>query len=234
MTKEKAFVIGDIHGVYHTLKVMLDKWHPDEEQLILIGDYIDRGPQSYEVVQLLRELQEKEDIKLLRGNHEQLLIDFLRNPAMKWRNYERNGGLETMSQFLQLPLEEVKAKKPAQIAADLQAKEPWLLDWLESLLYYVSFGKHVIVHAGVDFTKKDWRHTSLKDFLWIREPFHYGVNNTGRNIIFGHTPVMTMHDSNEPWIKDNKWGIDGGNVYGGNLIALRIDPENVNETVIIR
>lgn len=234
MTKDKAFVIGDIHGVYHTLKVMLEHWQPDEEQLILLGDYIDRGPQSYEVIQLLRDLQNVEDIKLLRGNHEQLLIDFLKSPQEKWRVYQHNGGVETMAQFLKLTTEEVAAMPAEQIAQEVQEKEPWLLDWLESLLYYTTFGKHIIVHAGVDFSKKDWRHTSLKDFLWIREPFHYGVNNTGRNIIFGHTPVMTMHDSYEPWVQDNKWGIDGGNVYGGNLIALRIDREQVIEPVIIR
>src|SRR5699024_11473653 len=100
--------------------------------------------------------------------------------------------------------------------------------------YRLVFRRVHFLYAEEDFTKSNWRYTSLHDFLWIREGFHYEKNTTGRNIIFGHTPVQTLHESVEPWQRDGKWGIDGGNVYGGSLIALRIDREEVNDVVVLR
>lgn len=234
MTKEKAFVIGDIHGMYHSLEVMLSHWRRDEEQLILVGDYIDRGPNSDSVLKTVRTLQKEHNAILLRGNHEQLFLNYLLEPRKEWKLYKQNGGATTISQLLQIQIEDVEAQAPEEVVEKLLEKEPWLIEWLESLVYYTTFGNHIIVHAGVDFTKSDWRYTSLHDFLWIREGFHYEENTTGRNIIFGHTPVQTLHESVEPWQRDGKWGIDGGNVYGGSLIALRIDREEVNDVVVLR
>lgn len=65
----------------------------------------------------------------------------------------------------------------------------------------------------VDLTKKDWRKTSLRDFIWIREPFHEGKNNTGKTIVFGHTITPMLHgdmQTTDLWIQDHKsewtWG----------------------------
>lgn len=234
MTKENAFVIGDIHGMFHSLEVMLSHWRRDQEQLIMIGDYIDRGPNSDSVIKLVRKLQSEEGAILLRGNHEQLLINYLKDPKKEWKLYQRNGGSKTISQLLNITKEEVDEADPVETAKKVMEEEPDLLKWLESLVYYTTFGNNIIVHAGVDFSKSDWRYTSLHDLLWIRENFHYGKNNTGRNIIFGHTPVQTLHDTLDPWQRDGKWGIDGGNVYGGSLIALRIDQVGINDAVVLR
>lgn len=234
MTKDNAFVIGDIHGMYHSLEVMLSHWRREDEQLILIGDYIDRGPNSDSVLKTVRELQSEHGAILIRGNHEQLFLNYLLNPKKDWKLYKQNGGATTISQLLKLNVEEVEEGDPEEVAQSLLSQEPWLVSWLESLVYYTTFGNHIIVHAGVDFSKSDWRFTSLHDFLWIREGFHFEKNTTGRNIIFGHTPVQTLHDTVEPWKRDGKWGIDGGNVYGGSLIGLRIDKENVNDVIVHR
>lgn len=234
MSKSKAFVIGDIHGMYHSLEVMLSHWRREEEQLIMVGDYIDRGPNSDLVLQKIRQLKEEHQAILLRGNHEQLLINYLKNPKKAWQLYQQNGGATTLSQILKISLEEVQESSPQEIAEKVKEQEPWLEDWLNDLVYYTSFGNNLIVHAGVDFNKANWRYTSLHNFLWIRESFHFGDNNTNKNIIFGHTPVQTLHDTLDPWVQDNKWGIDGGNVYGGSLIGLRIDKEGVNDAVVLR
>lgn len=234
MTKTNAFVIGDIHGMYHSLKVMLSHWRRDYERLIMVGDYIDRGPHSDLVLECLRELQREEDVILLRGNHEQLLLDYLKNPKKAWKLYERNGGAGTIAQLLEITDKEVSEGDSVEIAQTLRKKLPWLVNWLEDLPFYSVFGDFIIVHAGVDFNKKDWRHTSFHNFLWIREPFHKGHNSTQKSIIFGHTPVQTLHDSDEPWFHENKWGIDGGNVFGGSLIGLHINRQDILDSVILR
>lgn len=234
MTKPKAFVVGDIHGMYHSLEVMISHWRRDEEQLIMVGDYVDRGPHSDQVLHLVKELQEEHGAILLRGNHEQLLLNYLQRPKKEWPLYRQNGGGTTLSQLLNTTIEELDKSNPKDVAARVKEQVPWLEKWLENLLYYTTFGNNIIVHAGVDLSKSDWRYTSLHNFLWIRESFHYGKNNTGKNIIFGHTPVQTLHDTLDPWIRDGKWGIDGGNVYGGSLIGLRIDREGINDVVVLR
>lgn len=234
MSKSKAFVIGDIHGMFHSLEVMLSHWRREDEQLIMVGDYIDRGPNADLVLRQVKELQDEHQAILLRGNHEQLLINYLKNPKKDWQLYQQNGGATTLSQLLNTTVEDIDASDPEEIAAKVKEQEAWLEPFLNDLIYYTTFGNNIIVHAGVDLNKKDWRHTSLHNFLWIRESFHFGENHTGKNIIFGHTPVQTLHDTLDPWVRDNKWGIDGGNVYGGSLIGLRIDHEGINDVVVLR
>lgn len=73
-------------------------------------------------------------------------------------------------------------------------------------------GKLSFVHAGVDLTKKDWRKTSLRDFIWIRNHF-MKENNTGKTIVFGHTITPMLHgdmQTTDLWIQDHKIGMDGG------------------------
>lgn len=232
--KEKALVIGDIHGMYEKLEAMLVHWRPQEEMLIFLGDYVDRGPQNLEVLGKLQDLQLNypDQVILLRGNHEQMLINYLKEPLKKWRHYERNGGMETIGQLIDMDPVAVKLSEHETTVRQVKRMYPDLLDWLEGLRYYYSFGKHVCVHAGVDLMREDWRLTDLEEFIWIRDKFHFAVNKTGRNFIFGHTPIFNLHDKDEPWIDNGKYGIDGGAVYGKHLMALRIDLENVNEIII--
>lgn len=228
---EKAFVIGDIHGMYDDLMMMLTHWNPTSELLIMVGDYIDRGPASDQVLYWVKEMTEKypEQFIPLRGNHEKMLMDFLNNPLEKRKLYERNGGNYTLSQLLKVPIESVIEMDAVALAERIKEEFPWLLPLLESTRFYYRFGDHLIVHAGVDLEQEDWRQTALDEFVWIREPFHQGENHTGLNIIFGHTPIHYLHDKDEPWVEDHKWGIDGGRVYGGPLFGIRINPQEVEE-----
>ncbi|MBC1505287.1 serine/threonine protein phosphatase, partial [Listeria booriae] len=91
-------------------------------------------------------------------------------------------------------------------------------------------GKYVFVHAGVDFSKRDWHDTDEHDFFWIREPFLFGKNNTGKVFIFGHTPVQNLHsdESSGIWVSEDRTrlDIDGGAVFGGELHGVVVE-ENV-------
>ena len=89
--KMKKFVIGDIHGNYKELKELLSNINPDyhNDELIFLGDYIDRGPDSYHVIQLLITLQEKHgknNIILLKGNHEQMAISNIKSGFIDYNN----------------------------------------------------------------------------------------------------------------------------------------------------
>ena len=231
----KAFIISDIHGMYSDLIHMLKYWDKEQELLIMLGDYIDRGPQSDEVLFWLKEMVEDYPIQFvpLRGNHEQMLIDFLEKPEDKRKLYERNGGHHTLAQLLKLPLQSVIDMSDQALADQVRQACPWLLPLLYKTRYYYRFGRHIVVHAGVDLTLSDWRHTPLDEFIWIRDEFHWARNKTQSNIIFGHTPVMNLHHKIEPWVRDGKWGIDGGRVYGGKLFGLRVNERTVEDIIMI-
>lgn len=236
MEKQRALVVGDIHGMAEHFERLLDRWNAEQEMLICVGDYIDRGPASDKVLHRLWELQATygNQVILLRGNHEQMFYDFLRSAQHNYRLYQRNGGEATLTQLLELDNPSLLPESPQEIANHVTTRYPHLMSWLESLPYYYSYGNHIIVHAGVDLSRSDWRRTRLNDFLWIRQPFHEADNHTGRTIIFGHTPVQSLHDSDEPWIHSHKYGIDGGCVAGGALIGLRITQQSVQSSIIIR
>lgn len=226
----EAFVIGDVHGMVDQLKQMLQYWDPMTQQLIFLGDYIDRGPESLAVVQLVRELQTEHNAICLRGNHEELLLNYLKRPIIGWPLYERNGGVKTVLNLLGRQDEQLGYGSPTRHANNVKAKHPWLVEWLQTLPYFVEFGEFICVHAGIDLSQDNWRHTSLHNFVWIREEFHQGNNSSGKQIIFGHTPVMYLHQQQgamHVWQHDGKWGIDGGAVYNGSLLALHINQEKV-------
>lgn len=229
---EEAFVIGDIHGMKESLEDMLKNWNRDKQQLIFVGDYIDRGPQSADSLLLVRKLQMEYGAICLRGNHEEMFLAFLQNPISKWTLYERNGGLSTVSQLLGESTLTVSQYSRIKLARLLNERYPWLESWLRDLPYFVEFGNFVVVHAGLNLRLDDWRHTSPHDMVWIRQDFHEAANQTGKTIVFGHTPVMNLHNNRlaaHVWQKDDKWGIDGGAVYGGSLLALQMNRQEVKQ-----
>lgn len=222
----RAFVIGDVHGMYEMLVELLDTWNSDTEHLILLGDMIDRGPQIKEVIDLARKLQIEHSATLLRGNHEQMLLDCLNAPEQYWGRYQRNGGLSTFAALLEVEESELQLQPIEQIVTQVTEKLPWLIQWLTDLPLYEVFGHWICVHAGLDLTLADWRKTSTFDMVWIRNEFHQAQNNTGKYIIFGHTPLQNLNkarDSLAIWQQDGKFGIDGGAVYQGDLIGLLIE-----------
>ncbi|WP_353626396.1 metallophosphoesterase family protein [Bacillus sp. JCM 19041] len=218
---DKVFVIGDIHGCYNELVELLQYWNKENEQLVFLGDYIDRGQDSLAVVQLVQSLVHSGNAIALKGNHEDMFIDWLEE-----RNAERflrNGGSETIRSFLGTTKERDTRRAIMEAFSDE-------VFFLAGLPLYHEWGDFLFVHAGVDLTLHDWKKSTIKDLLWIRDPFHIGENQTGKRIIFGHTPVQMLHpdDCAEPWTSPcgTKIGIDGGLVFGGKLHGVKIDSAN--------
>lgn len=218
MLKPYVFAIGDVHGMYDLFSQVADYFEPDLHQLVLMGDLNDRGPRVKESFLLAKKLVEEQGAIYLMGNHEELLLYFLTHPEDVGQLYEQNGGRQTIESLLHKGAWEEYS--PTEIAMMIRSRYKELVDFLAKRPLYYEWGPYVFVHAGVDLTKKDWHKTSPHDFVWIREDFHQGTNQTGKTIVFGHTITPMLHGdmmTTDLWQQDHKIGIDGGAVFGGSL-----------------
>ena len=218
--KENFFVIGDIHGHFPELEKMLQYWDESTEQLIFLGDYIDRGPDSARVLTLVEQLVKDKGAIALKGNHEDMLLDFLSNPLFAAEHYLGQGGYQTMMSF------GYKGFEPLYLAGVFSKEQTEHLAFIQQLPLYHETEKLLFVHAGINPRLRNWQDTSPEDFVWIRDAFHYSENSVEKTIVFGHTPVRTLNldGSDIPWTRDNKIGLDGGICYKqGKLFGARFD-----------
>ncbi|HMK64633.1 MAG TPA: metallophosphoesterase family protein [Thermodesulfobacteriota bacterium] len=206
---ERKFVIGDIHGCYHKLLEVMGQipFDPERDQLIFLGDYIDRGEHSRQVLDYLIELKDKHpQTVFLLGNHEQMLMDFLEGGDIK--PFLMNGGHKTLESY-QIRKEVFDYRTPKTCFPTAH------LGFFNSLAYTFEFQDFFFVHAGLrgGIPIKD---QDLNDLLWIREDFYFSNFDFGKTVIFGHTPFP------EPFIYNKRIGIDTGAVYGNKLTALQL------------
>lgn len=224
---DAIFAISDIHGEEEKARKLLNHWNPDREQLVLLGDLVDRGENSLGVILLAMELQQKYGAKVIGGNHDDMLLDWIDDPNGQLDMYYPQGGIQTINSFFDQNI--AMRKLPEHIATLMKEQFPNELEFLRSLPNYYEQGKHVFVHAGVNLAYEDWKNTSDIDFRWIRHLFHYGRNDTGKVFVFGHTPTRNLNPdrSHNVWISpcQTKIGIDGGAVYGGLMHGLRINED---------
>ena len=194
------YVIGDIHGCLTPLQRLLDKVGPGPgDELVFIGDYIDRGPQSREVVELVRGLPGR--TTFLIGNHEKMLLDYLEGKEQDL--YLFNGGEETLQSY----------GKPLVIP------EPHLAFFKNLRPYYDTPG-FLFVHAGLRPMVPLDRQT-LEDLVWIRHEFFQFIGRFEKPVVFGHTPMR------EVLMREDRIGIDTGCVYGGKLTCLKLPDRQI-------
>lgn len=228
--KNKVFVIGDVHGQINQFKQMLRHWNEKEEQLVLLGDLGDRGENPRACFELAKDLVDNKGAVCLKGNHEEMLLDFLKRPQHAASLYEMNGGAATIQSFLDIKEGKFDA---IELSAAMQSKHTWLRPFIESRPLLYEWGKYVFVHAGVDLTLSNWRDTEDRDYIWIREGFYDQPNHTDRTFIFGHTVTAMLHKNRhntDIWDSgDGKVGIDGGAVYGGTLHGIVLDENGIVE-----
>lgn len=175
-TNSRRIVIGDVHGHYDGLLVLLDKIAPNkDDKVYFLGDLIDRGPNSANVVELVK----KNSFTCLLGNHEQLLLDSFpngkqNNSAMAAWFY--SGGRSTMASY---------KGNPERFVEHLQ--------WFSKLPLYLDLGDVWLVHAGLD-PGLPLEEQSISQFCWVREQFHSSVKPYFPNklIITGHTITFTL------------------------------------------
>jgi serine/threonine protein phosphatase 1 len=225
----KTYLVSDIHGQYQAFRQALAKanFSPDEgDRLYVLGDIVDRGPQSSECLTYLYRLQQQypQQIVVVKGNHEQLLEDWLMGKT-EGNLYFLNGGEATIRSLLgDSPLRRAFLNRSPswedQTAARklILSRHPFLLPFLQSLpLYHEEWpdsrtgAPHVIfVHAGLR-PGRTLSQQSPVDLLWIREEFfnHY---DDGPMVVFGHTPVTLLpgYTGQGIWQRGQLVGIDGG------------------------
>lgn len=231
----KYYVIGDVHGELDKLQEILKYWNSDSEQLVLLGDLVDRGPDSYGVIKLAMELKEKYGAKINKGNHEDMFLSWLEMPSSEMDLYYPQGGKNTINSFFQQNI--TSTLHPIYIAQKLKEQFSDELSFIKNLPLYTESENHVFVHAGVNLSIDDWRESREADFLWIREKFIYSSNKSNKIFIFGHTPTKYLNNdkSDNIYIPHcrTKIALDGGAVFGGSLHAVIVDEDKDGDRAYI-
>jgi serine/threonine protein phosphatase 1 len=190
-----TFAVGDIHGCLDKLISLLAKIEaarPDGT-VVFLGDYIDRGPDSKGVIDLIMAGPSKPSWKwiALKGNHEDMMVGAIDGDYdPEW--WIGNGGSQTIASY---------GDKP----------DPAHIEWARNLPLRDTDGHRVFVHAGMDGTIS-FEDQTEKEMLWSRKPPHYSGDYWGKHLVHGHTPALT-----NPVTIGNRTNVDSGAVFGGNL-----------------
>jgi serine/threonine protein phosphatase 1 len=227
-----VYVVGDIHGRYDLLIKLLAKIVADSRErafgrqpfLIFSGDYVDRGPDSAKVIEAVIQLRRRDDlaVRLLKGNHEQAMLDFLRDPvnAIAWLAY---GGADTLSSYgVELEIEPDDERLMAARDELLERMPAAHLHLLHELELMLVVGDYAVVHAGVR-PGVELAHQSEYDLLWIRDAFINSDQPFEKIIIHGHTWT-----GDQPQLGPHRIGVDTGAYRTGVLTALRLDGREVD------
>jgi serine/threonine protein phosphatase 1 len=204
---KKLFAIGDIHGRADKIDEMISRIeiNPEEDTLVFIGDYIDRGPDSKGVVNSIINIRKKiEHVFCLLGNHEQMLLDYHLHRKNEEIFFMNGGNVTAFSYGL--------IRTNTGVRMDIPEDH---IDFFQSLMLYYETDNFIFVHAGlrpgIPLGKQ-----KKNDLLWIRDEFIDDRSILEKVVVFGHTPVTN------PLIEKHKIGIDTGAAYGGKLTCVEL------------
>jgi serine/threonine protein phosphatase 1 len=180
------------------------------DRVVFVGDYLDRGPDSRGVIDLLLEFRRRTDVAstFLKGNHEDMCLAFLGRPGHWGESWLYNGGAAAIRSY---GLDARSA--PAAVEAAMPSEH---LEFLESLERAYCTDDWLVAHAGVQ-PDLPWDAQQEQDLFWIREDFILRPHALPQTVVFGHTPQRRVF-VDLPY----KIGIDTGCVYGGMLTALEV------------
>lgn len=190
----KTFVVGDIHGrcaQLHTLLEMLPR-DEDSDTLVFLGDLIDRGPDIPGVVECVFDLcgANRGRVICLRGNHEQMLLDFVDDKSHIWIQ-QPTGGEQTFVQYTQQPLvirnEADFAAAQNLISENIPAAH---VEFFRALPSFYEDDFALYVHAGLENGKHP-RDSSLESLIWTRD-MNFFKSYSGKPCVFGHTPTVFL------------------------------------------
>jgi serine/threonine protein phosphatase 1 len=224
----RAYAIGDVHGRNDLLEALLERVREHVASnpiarpvIVFVGDYVDRGPSSRQVLDTLLRCSSYKDVVCLQGNHESYLLDFLDNPA-SLSDWARLGGLETLrsygvnpSHFLDPPTQELLA-----MSLSLAMHQTGHLGLLRNLPSSFSCGDFFFVHAGVR-PGVPLDQQNQRDLLEIRKDFLNCTSSFGKIVVHGHTPVSKVE------IRSNRINIDTGAFASGRLTCVAIERDQL-------
>ena len=209
------FIIGDIHGRIDLLDRLLSS-APEEVQFVFVGDLIDRGEDSAQVLARVRELCTQGAICLM-GNHEKMLLDFLERPTECGTRWLRNGGLQTLQSYSVRGVSERASEADLLAARDkLEVAFPdGMARWLRGLPLHYSSGNIHVVHAGAD-PALDMAGQTPHVLLWGTPTFRAQPRSDGQWVVHGHTIV------DQGMIDSGRISIDTGAYATGVLTGIHI------------
>ena len=225
MQGERIVIITDLHGCYDECRQLLNKlsFDKDRDRLINLGDTIDRGPKIYEVFEFLRGLKEemKERCVLIRGNHEQMMLDSIDRKGFGKRLWYMNSGEKTVFSFI-----------------SHKHKINEFRDWYEQMRYYYVDERFIAVHACL--VDEDPGKNEIDTLIWGRD-----TDYTGKLVLTGHTPYripLYFNGLNSTGaITEDRWGrlptngmiaLDTGCVYGNKLTGMVIEEDRFMVTSV--
>lgn len=216
---QRVYAVGDIHGRLDLFATLIAGIEADdgarpraETTIILLGDLVDRGPDSAAVIAAARDLANRRRVRIIAGNHEEMFLDSFEK-ADVLRHFLRHGGRETILSYpiapdiyRDLTLDETRAMLPSLVPdADIA--------FLRSFEDMIAIGDYLFVHAGIrPGLPLDQQHT--RELRWIREPFLSSADDHGFCVVHGHSITE------EPEVRANRIGIDTGAFMSGRLTAL--------------
>lgn len=210
------YAIGDVHGCCRTLQTLIEEVVRPEphDAIFLLGDYIDRGPDSKGVLDYLISLFQRDDIFVfpLMGNHEELCLKAAAGDTVARSIWYGNGGYNTLQSF--------GVESPQEISHEY-------LDFMAAMRRMHVADDYVLVHAGLDFATEDPIHDTAPEFmLWTRSERVQPQSLNGRTLVCGHTvtPLFEIRKSlATSVIRLDNGCYDKGHMGYGSLVALNLD-----------
>lgn len=218
----RYYVIGDIHGRLDLYEAMITAIERDdamsraaESRVVLLGDLVDRGPDSAGVLARTRAWQQQRNVRVLAGNHEEMFLAAFEKPEAL-RHFVKHGGRETImsygltkKQFAALDIDALFALLP-RLVPDSER------DYIASFEHIIIAGDYCFVHAGIDPTQP-LAEQKRSDLLWIRDRFLSHDGPLEKVVVHGHTIFDRVMDCG------NRIGIDTGAFRSGVLTALVLE-----------
>lgn len=222
--RHRAYAVGDIHGRLDLLDHLLDQIHadmqrrgPKETLLIFVGDLIDRGPASAQVVERLRTyVHDGVRPIFLLGNHEEVLLRILDGDGSLIASWLRFGGSQCLRSYGVEPAALKGLRDPEIVEVVRRAIPEEHVEFLRSFVDTCRFGDYLFVHAGIR-PGVELHEQSQSDLRWIREPFLLDDTDHGVVVVHGHTIRAEVEE------RPNRIGIDTGAFATGVLTALAIE-----------
>ncbi|MBW8784552.1 MAG: serine/threonine protein phosphatase [Novosphingobium sp.] len=219
---QRAYAIGDIHGRNDLFTALIAAVEADdrargpaETTVVLLGDLIDRGADSAGVIDAAREWQRRRPVRIIMGNHEEMLLECFEDQEVL-RHFLRYGGRETLLSYPIDPDAYTRATLDEVDAMMRRAVPEADLAFIRSFENHIAIGDYLFVHAGIR-PEVALDAQTVSDLRWIREPFLGYRGDHGCVVVHGHT----IYD--EPQVRANRISIDTGAYLSGTLTALGLE-----------
>lgn len=248
----RYFAIGDLHGHFDEFQALLEKLRIEKnfdittDHLLLLGDLVDNGPKSKDIVSYCIELLQNhpETFHPLQGNHDEMFVDACKYGCKKYQPglWYNQGGQETLKSYgirnKQIQTHPIYNDDPDDVQSVTEGYEVVIprdhLNWLEKLPRYYQTDRYFFCHAGLPpfpLSEIDLDDPTVQDdLIWIRGAFYASNIDFGKKVIFAHTPfykyVSVGHSTFEPFEKENMIGVNTMPRNDGKLTCVVLSDTN--------